>query len=127
MSECDDELMSGAESKGDKEETCEHKLVCAVVAVSRSVSERFSGSFTDAVSVEENWLLKDSLSVVSKSHWPLPNPAIRPSPPLSSEVRPCANLTAAGGWSDVRSEWSRTIGVQGSDPRSECRIQMTGL
>ena len=123
VSECDDELMLAVESKWDKEETCEHTPVCVVVHTSSSVLERFSGSFMDAVSVDEDWLLEDSLSVVDTSHWPPPNPAIRPSPPLSSVCQPYSC------WRVVRC-WIRIVTCLGcTRVRSQvrCRIRMTRL
>ena len=53
---CDDHVPDGGEesvsvveSKWDNGDNCEQKLVCVVVCVPVAVSERFSGSFMDAV------------------------------------------------------------------------------
>ena len=90
-----------------------------VLSVSKFVSETSSVSLLDAVSVDKNWPLDDTLSVVDPSPSPPPCPSIKPSPPLSSEVRPSASTSTAGGWSEGDSGRSRTMGVPGSDPGSD--------
>ena len=68
--------------------------------VSEFVSDKCSILLTVAVSIDEIWLLpvEDPTDEVSP---PPPIPSIRPSPSLSSIVRPRVSIVTAGGWSEV--------------------------
>ena len=119
MEVCEEEL-SGCQGRclksnqnwcvGDDDKKCGLRPVWVSVLVSGFVSETSSVSLLDAVSVDENRPLDDTLSVVDPSPSPPPCPSIKPSPPLSSDVRPSASTSTAGGWSEGDSGWSCTTG-----------------